>query len=106
MNPNLNSDFAHITGVSGYRLITSPEAITLIGLWIDCHRQNWLTPKSEQYVKEYQGPQHDILQQLLRDGNFPPDISKITQTEQPDTRSQSKSGGRDKPKPEAEGRSR
>ena len=79
---NLNSDYVHITDVSGYRLITSPEAITLICLWIDCHRQNWHTPKSDQYVKEYQGPQHEILQKMLREGHFPPDITKIRQTEQ------------------------
>lgn len=79
---NSNSNYVHITGVSGHRLITSPEAITLICLWIDCHRHNWKTLKSEQYVKEFQGPQHEILQKKLREGYFPPDVTQIPQTEQ------------------------
>jgi hypothetical protein len=100
-----------VLSTHNHKLFKSRDAVSLMRLWLDCYRDRWVTPKNEDLIEEAQGPQHAVLQTLLRKGLFPPDIADIQKAQQdgadqPATAPESKSEGKDKPQPESEQRPR
>lgn len=99
------ADFFYLSS-HNHVFLETKEALPLVMLWLDIHRDLWTTPTNKELIQEARGPHHRKLQKELQGGFFPPSVKVILRSEQDGADQPAaapKSEGKKKTKPESEG---